>query len=68
MRSRRAGGTIVLTARKTSAGAWEGTRYTADEWITEVYVHTGDGWRCALSQMTPVNPEHQPKRGHHARG
>jgi uncharacterized protein (TIGR02246 family) len=49
-----AGGTITLTARKASAGAWEGTPYTADEWITEVYVQTDSGWRCALSQKTPT--------------
>jgi ketosteroid isomerase-like protein len=49
-----AGGTIVLTARKTSAGTWEGSPYTADEWITEVYIRTGEGWRCTLSQKTPA--------------
>jgi ketosteroid isomerase-like protein len=54
-----AGGTVVLTARKTSAGAWEGNPYTADEWITEVYVQTGDGWRCALSQKTPADSDPQ---------
>ncbi|WP_433381353.1 nuclear transport factor 2 family protein [Actinoplanes sp. CA-142083] len=50
----RVGGMIALTARKTSAGAWEGNPYTADEWITEVYVPAGDSWRCALSQKTPA--------------
>jgi ketosteroid isomerase-like protein len=49
-----AGGTIVLTARTASAGAWEGNPYTADEWITEAYVQTSDGWRCALSHKTPA--------------
>jgi hypothetical protein len=52
-----AGGTVVLTARKTSAGTWDGSPYTADEWITEVYVRTGDGWRCALSQKTPARSD-----------
>ncbi|WP_433607633.1 hypothetical protein ACQP2P_33325 [Dactylosporangium sp. CA-139114] len=46
-----------LTVRKTSAGTWEGSPYVADEWITEVYVRTGEGWRCALSQKTPVRSE-----------
>ena len=50
-----AGGTVVLTARKTSAGAWEGNPYAADEWITEVYVHADGVWRCALSQKTPAD-------------
>lgn len=48
-----AGGAITLTARKASTGSWEGNPYTADEWITEVYVQTSNGWRCALSQKTP---------------
>jgi uncharacterized protein (TIGR02246 family) len=52
-----AGSTIVLTVRKTSAGTWEGSPYSADEWITEVYVRTADGWRCALSQKTPVRSD-----------
>ncbi|WP_426513170.1 hypothetical protein ACPPVO_22625 [Dactylosporangium sp. McL0621] len=52
-----AGDTIVLTARKTSAGTWDGSLYTADEWITEVYVRAGDGWRCALSQKTPARSD-----------
>ena len=55
-----AAGTITLTARKASAGAWEGNPYTADEWITEVYVQTGNGWRCALSQKTSAPPAHNP--------
>ncbi|MEV6850489.1 nuclear transport factor 2 family protein [Actinoplanes sp. NPDC051411] len=57
-----AAGTVVLTVRKTSAGTWDGNPYTADEWITEVYVQTVDGWRCALSQKTPAQHEaaHDP--------
>jgi ketosteroid isomerase-like protein len=47
-----AAGTVLLTARKVSSGSWDGAPYTADEWISEVYVRTGDGWRCALSQKT----------------
>jgi ketosteroid isomerase-like protein len=52
----RAGSTVLLTARKASAGVWEGTPYTADEWITEVYVQTSEGWRCAMSQKTTAEP------------
>ena len=48
----RAGTTVVLTARKTSTGSWEGTAYSADEWITQVYVRTAAGWQCAFSQKT----------------
>jgi ketosteroid isomerase-like protein len=47
-----AGDTVLLTARKTSSGSWDGAPYEADEWISEVYVRTDNGWRCALSQKT----------------
>jgi ketosteroid isomerase-like protein len=46
------GDTVVLTARKTSTGTWGGTPYTADEWITQVYVRVDGDWRCAFSQKT----------------
>ncbi len=46
--------TALLTARKASSGTWDGVPYTADEWISEVYVQTGGAWRCALSQKTPA--------------
>ena len=48
----RVGDTVVLTARKTSTGSWDGTPYSADEWISEIYVPTSEGWRCAFSQKT----------------
>jgi ketosteroid isomerase-like protein len=50
----RAGNAVVLTARKTSTGSWEGTPYSADEWISQVWVPTPDGWRCAFSQKSDV--------------
>jgi len=48
----RVGDAVVLTARKTSTGSWEGQAYAADEWITEVYEHLDGRWRCRLSQKT----------------
>jgi ketosteroid isomerase-like protein len=48
----RAGDAVVLTARKTSTGSWEGTSYVADEWISQVWVETPAGWRCAFSHKT----------------
>ena len=47
--------TYVLTERKLSSGTWEGTPYTADEWITQVFVRRDDGWRCAFCQKSPVS-------------
>ena len=49
-----AGDTVLVTARKASSGRWDGTPYTADEWITEVYVQVDGSWRCALSHKTSV--------------
>jgi uncharacterized protein (TIGR02246 family) len=48
----RAGDAVLVTARKESAGSWDGVPYTADEWITEIYVRTEGRWRCTLSQKT----------------
>ncbi len=50
----RAGDAVIVTARKTSSGTWDGVAYTADQWISEVYVRTGGGWRCVFSQNTDV--------------
>ena len=50
----RAGDAVLLTSRKASSGVWDGVPYTADEWITEVYVRTDGTWRCKLSQKTAV--------------
>ena len=47
-----AAGAVLLTARKASSGTRDGTPYTADEWISEVYVPTAGTWRCAFSQTT----------------
>jgi ketosteroid isomerase-like protein len=44
--------TVLLTARKASSGTWDGAPYTADEWISEVFVQSGGVWRCALSHKT----------------
>jgi ketosteroid isomerase-like protein len=51
-----AGDTVLVTARKVSSGTWDGAPYTADEWISEVYVQTDGAWRCALSQKTAALP------------
>jgi ketosteroid isomerase-like protein len=47
-----AAGAVLFTAHKLSSGSWDGVSYTADEWISEVYVQTDSAWRCAFSQKT----------------
>jgi ketosteroid isomerase-like protein len=48
----RAGDAVLLTARKASSGTWDGEPYTADEWISEVYIQIDGAWRCAFSHKT----------------
>ncbi len=39
----------ILTARKASRGALDGVPYTADEWISEVFIRRDERWTCVLS-------------------
>jgi ketosteroid isomerase-like protein len=48
------GETVVASARRASTGLWEGVTYSADEWITEVYVRREGAWRCVISHKCPV--------------
>lgn len=48
------GDSVVVTARKRSTGAWEGVAYTADEWISEVFVRNGGRWVGVLSHKCAV--------------
>jgi uncharacterized protein (TIGR02246 family) len=49
------GDSVLVTARKASSGTWDGAEYSADEWISEVYVRVDGRWRCALSHKTPAS-------------
>ena len=53
----RAGDAVVVTARKASSGTWDGVPYTADEWISDVYVRVDGRWLCAFSQKAPVGDD-----------
>lgn len=48
------GDALLVTSRRVSTGLWEGESYRADEWISDVWVRSGDSWRCAFSQKSPV--------------
>jgi ketosteroid isomerase-like protein len=43
------GDIAILTARKVSSGTWDGAPYTADEWISKVFVRRDRRWTCVLS-------------------
>ncbi|MPZ65783.1 MAG: DUF4440 domain-containing protein [Pseudonocardiaceae bacterium] len=46
------GDTAVLTVRATNTAHFEGRRFDADEWTTDVFVRRDDQWRCVLTQIT----------------
>jgi ketosteroid isomerase-like protein len=46
--------TAIVTARKASSGTWDGVPYTADEWISEVFVRRSGRWTCVLSHKSSV--------------
>jgi ketosteroid isomerase-like protein len=53
-RVRAYGDTVLLTARMTNTAHYEGRRFDADEWVTDVFVRRGGRWLCVLSQITAV--------------
>lgn len=48
------GDSVIVTARKRSTGSWDGTPYTADEWISELFVLRNDRWLGVFSQKCSV--------------
>ena len=48
------GDVVIVTARKASSGTWDGASYTADEWISEVFVRRDGRWTCVLSHKAAV--------------
>lgn len=48
------GDTAVLTGRQTNTAHYQGERYDADEWVTDVFVRRDGRWLCVLSQITGV--------------
>ncbi|WP_328365443.1 nuclear transport factor 2 family protein [Streptomyces sp. NBC_00445] len=50
------GDTAILTGRVTNTAHYQGKRYDADEWTTDVYVRRDGRWLCVLSHITPALP------------
>ena len=57
------GDTAVLTARVTNTAFFNGERFDADEFTTDVLVKRDGRWLCALSHITPANKEFLKARG-----
>lgn len=53
-RVRTYGDTAIVTARMTNTAHYEGRRFDADEWVTDVFVRRNGRWLCVLSQITGV--------------
>lgn len=50
---RRHGDVAVVVAHGTNRGTWRGEPFSADEWVSEVFVRREGQWRCSLSALTP---------------
>ncbi|MBE3001327.1 nuclear transport factor 2 family protein [Nocardiopsis sp. HNM0947] len=48
------GDTAVVTARVVNTAHYGGRDFHADEWTTDVYRQTDQGWVCVISQATPA--------------
>ncbi len=48
------GDVAVVTGRGRNTGMFKGKPISADEWVTDVYVKSGDRWICVLTHLTPV--------------
>lgn len=48
------GDVAVVTGRGRNTGMFQGAPISAEEWVTDVYVRTGNRWICTLTHLTPV--------------
>jgi len=46
------GPTATVTSRMTNTAHYDGRRFDADEWTTDVYVRSEGRWRCALTHYS----------------
>lgn len=50
------GDVAVVTGRGRNTGMFKGKPISADEWVTDIYVRSGDRWICVLTHLTPAAP------------
>ncbi|MEV0246559.1 nuclear transport factor 2 family protein [Nocardia sp. NPDC050712] len=46
------GDIAIYTARVTNTAHYQGERFEADEWTTDIFVRSAAGWRCVHSHIT----------------
>lgn len=44
----------IVLARVVNTAHFGGETVEADEWTTDVFVRSGDGWQCVHSHVTPA--------------
>ena len=49
------GNTGILVSRGTSAGTYNGEKFSLYEWATSFFIKTGGNWLCVLTMITPAN-------------
>lgn len=45
--------TAMVLAHGVNRGTWRGEPFSADEWVTEMFVRRAGQWRCTMSALTP---------------
>lgn len=48
------GDTAILAARITNTAHFGGETFEANEWTSDVFIKTADGWKCIITHITPV--------------
>ena len=46
------GDTAILIARITNTASFGGQTFEANEWTSDVFVRTSDGWKCLVTHIT----------------
>lgn len=54
------GDTATLVGRVTNIAHFGGQTFDANEWTSDVFVRTGDGWKCVMTHITPVDQNFIP--------
>lgn len=48
------GDTAVLVGRVTNVAHFGGQTFDANEWTSDVFIRTKDGWKCVMTHITPA--------------
>jgi hypothetical protein len=45
----------IVLSRGMNEGTFQGHRYSAEQWVTDMFENDGNGWRCVMTQETPLS-------------